>query len=474
MKKSFVASIAVASIALSIALISISCNTKNNQKQASSYKLKPFKEVTLSNGLNVTLIKDTLPYFAIQAVVGSGSSSDPKSKRGLAHIVGKTLNKGSLKKSATQIAQELDFQGSSFDLSVTKDSTQISLSGLSLYREEALKNLSDIMTQPSFPKNEIHRAIEQSQSQLKTLTDKPTFAQVIFNRYIYNNHPYSHPTIGYQKDLKTIKRADVVSFYNEHYSAKNMWLSIIGDFNEDKIMSDLEKYFGTGRLISGKRNSPTNSKLIENKELRIILINKPDLKQANIIIGQLAARRSSPHHMPLKVINSALSSSGSSSLLVKEIREKRGLTYSIRSNFNALKDRGYFLISTATRPGKVYETISETLKIVNNLVENGATKERVESSKSFLKGRFSLSLETPEELSSNLLYLKFHSVGADFFSNYISTIQNISNKDFNKTLREILSPKKMTIVVYAPSNLVREQLEKIGPVEEIQYNSIKL
>lgn len=432
-----------------------------------SFKLREYKEVTLKNGLKVILVEDKrLPYFSLNLLVKAGSSVDPLAASGTAAMVGELLDKGTSKRKAMELADAMGQIGSELDVSVGQDFTLVSASSLAQHRGELLTNFAEMVTVPAFSKSEVRRVKKQVLSQLQRTVDSPGhFAGVMFDSYLYGSHPYARRILGRKRDVKKLSKKNIIKYYLAYYRPNNSQLAVVGTFGPD-IVNQLENAFGSWRSRSPK--VATFPEVPSINGLQIQIIDKGDLKQSQIRLGHPGIKRTNPDYLKLRVANTILGGAFHSRL-VDEIRDRRGLTYSIRSQFDARKDTGPFMVSTFTRHEKVGETVSQTLKVIESFREKGVTDKEVADAKALLLGTFPRALETAERLAQTLLVLRYYNVPDSYLTNYLKDIGKIKTAEVNKVIKNYLQPGNMKVLVYSPKDKVLSQLRPIGLVQIKSY-----
>lgn len=450
-------------LSVTLFLVLSACSTNDGEK----YKLRAYEELKLDNGLQIILVKDSsLPYFSLQMLVKAGGVNDPESKTGLANMAAKLLSKSTKKHKALEIADIIGQMGAEFGASVEEDYTYIAASSLSEEKTKLIEIFSEIVTSPTFEESEIKRMKKQVVSGIKSVADSPpSFANIIYSSFIYGPHPYGRNQIGTIRDVNSIKRKDLMDFYEKFYSPNNSLLAITGDFN-DNIIQDITKAFTSWKPSQvPQKEFPLFPQI---SGVNIKLISKDDLAQSQIRIGHKAIKRTNPDFLKLRLASIILGG-GFSSRLMSRVRKERGLTYGISSYFGAEKDFGAFTVSTFTRHDKVGETVSETLAVLNKFKEEGVTEKELNSAKALAKGTFPRAIETAESFSRNLLLLRFYNISDTYLSDYYKNINKITLSEVNEAIKKYLNPSNLKILVYAPENQTIDQLRPIGLLEVEDY-----
>lgn len=442
----------------------VACQTT---KKSDSFEPMAHQEEVLPNGLKLIWIPDEkIPHYAIRLIIPAGSAHDPKGQEGVANMVSSLLDKGTAKRNATRIAADLERLGLSFSASTDNDSTMVGISGLSIHALKATEELYDLLANSQFHESEVRRDSELTQAQLKKIFDNPkSVASVAFEKALYGSHPYGSLTSGSLKSLKGLNRKMILDFYKKHYRPQGMSMAVVGKFGEVERAKVKE-------LFSQLKGEPVSGSPIVQPQAskpRIIFVEKSGLKQAEIRMGHLGIPRKQDDYLKLRVANTILGESFIGKLF-SEIREKRGLTYSIYSYFDPREVSGPFVISTFTRLDKIPEMIDETLKVYSDFAQ-GVSEEDVKDAISYLRGSFPQVIETSEDLAKQLLILNRYGVDSGYLSDFMTNISKLHAKDINGVLKTHFRPQDMIVVVYGPpgSNV---GLEKFGTVEKMNLQSL--
>lgn len=434
---------------------------------SSSIRLSSYRDIELKNGMKVILVEDrTLPFVGAGLLLKSGASQDPMGKSGLSDMTAQLLERGTKKKSATEIADAFGQLGTSFSASVDEDSAYFATSGLSSQQNELLDLFFEVLVEPSFSVREVSRIRSEFLSGIRRSYDHPSYvASRAFSQLLYGPHPYGRSVSGSERDVGSIKQKDVIRHYLKYYRPNNAILVLVGDLNKG-IKEDLER-----RLASWQPRNVEKSRLpalIDLKGLQIHLAHRADLKQSEVRMGHFGVRRNIEDYQILEVAETILSG-GFTSRLMSEIRVKRGLTYGISSTFDAREENGPFVISTNTRHEKVGEMIRETRNVLNEFYEKGATKQEVEEAKGYLRGAFPRRIETPSQMAQMLVGLRFYGIDDGYMTNYIRNLNKISVSDVNRVIKKYYRPKDMRVLVYGPKAQVLNQLRPLGAIEVKNY-----
>ena len=441
-------------------------NSGTGPLSGGAQSLRQYDEKILPNGLHIVFVPDdALPYFTLSMLIQSGSERDPDKLAGLTQMVAELLDKGSDKRKAPQIAQDLAQMGADFSAHAGFDFVHLNLSGLSSKSEKVLENFAEIILQPAFSNSEIERTRKQMLAQIERRVDNAeNFAGVAFDEYIYGSHPYGHALSGTRETIQAIKKRNVIQQYLRFYRPENAILAVVGKFTPD-MRSKIETAFSSWQKrdvapMEFHSIAPTNG-------LQIQVVDKPGSVQAQIRIGGVGIKRTDPDFLPLRVANTILGGAFSSRL-GDRVRIKLGLTYSISSEFDARGDYGPFQIATFTKNASTGQAISETLAVLSEFRNKGVSDKELASTKGYLKGIFPAAIETPEKFALNLLLLRRYGVPDSYLTNYISEIDKITAKQLNSVIKQHFEDKNLKVLVYTNASEVLPQLKAISPSVEVK------
>lgn len=426
--------------------------------------LRPYQEVTLSNGLRAILIPDdSLPYIAIQMTILGGSALDPDSKSGLTQFVASLLSKGTLKHSAIQIADLMGDMASEFSTEVGQDSIVLGASTLSAYEDQILELFGEIVTQPAFSEKEIARLKAQFIGRIDRKVDDPgDFANDIMEEYLYGNHPYAHDSMGTAMDLKSIQKKHIFQHYLKYFRPNRSLIVVSGKFGPD-LVTKLENTF---KSWEARPVEPiVFPKVAPIKGRQFLVVDRPHASQAQVRFATFGISRNDPDYLALRIANQILGEGSFASRLMAQVRVAKGLTYSISSAFDTNVDTGSFEISTFTKSSQVGTLLRETFEVLQNFQARGVTEEEVKVAKAGLLGNFPRAVETAERLGANLSTLRVYGVSDDYLANFMSNIQGVSVKEVNAAIARHFNFENMKILVVGDSKSILEQVRPFGLVE---------
>ena len=436
---------------------------------AQEIKLPPIKKTTLDNGLEVIIIEHhELPVVAFRLVLKSGSACDPSSKAGLANLTAGLLRKGTKTRSATQIAEEIDFVGGSWGGGAGLDATFGTCQVLTKYFDVGLDLLSDIILNPTFKEDEIERLRKQILAGIKQQKDDPeSVAEEKFREFVFGDHPYGQPSEGTEESIIAITRDDIVNFHKKYYVPNNAILAVVGDVKSDETIKKVKAKFSQWR---GAEITPPS--FIEPPPIKghqILLVDKPDLTQTYIRVGHFGIERKNPDYFAVRVMNYILGGGGFASRLMDEVRAKRGLTYGIHCSFDRYKLRGAYEVSTFTQNDSTVAAIGAIIEQIKKIRAEGVTDKELEDTKSFYNGYFPLQFETPSQIATQILDVELYDLGEDYIKNFRKNINAVTKKDILRVAQKYLDPDNLKLVVVSKADDVKSSLESMGSLEVTSF-----
>ncbi|MGC2236454.1 MAG: pitrilysin family protein [Pyrinomonadaceae bacterium] len=388
------------------------------------------KENKLPNGLTVAVVeRKNVPLVTVQLLIRNGASSEDMSKAGLANMTATLLTKGTKTRSATQIAEQMEFLGGSINTGAGWSNSVVTVNVMSDKLDQAMTILSDVVMNPSFKQDEIDLLKSQTLDNLNFNLQKPGFlADYVASKYSFGEHPAG----GTPKSINAVTRNDIIDFRQNSYTADNAVLIFAGDITTVKANALARKFFGTWKKSAKTTTGIGMTSETNNRNRRILVIDLPDSGQAavkylkDVKVGRVSSGNTSGVFYPAIVLNSLLGG-GYSSRLNQEIRIKRGLSYGAGSGFSWRSDESNFATSTQTKNESAAEVVKLVLDEIDKLAENSIAATELSPRKLVLTGDFGRDLETTQGLAGALADLYSFGLPAGELNNYMKSVQAISD-----------------------------------------------
>ncbi|MBL8151799.1 MAG: insulinase family protein [Blastocatellia bacterium] len=429
----------------------------------SSLKLPPYKKVKLTNGMTLFLVEQNeIPLVNFSIALRAGSTGDPNGKEGLASITASMLRKGTKTRTADKISSELDFVGGSLFFGARLEYSAGAAEFLKKDLNVGLDLLSDVLINPTFPKDELDKLLKKRIDEVIQTKESPDVAiDQYYDSYLYADHPYSRPTRGSEKSLANITLDDVKKFYDDYYTPENLIVAVVGDFTTSQMEAQIREKFEKWT----KKSSQSSSKLSEptlSKGHRLLLVDKPDATQTYFNIGNTSVNRYNPDRVGIDVVNT-LFGVRFTSMLNTALRINSGLSYGAVSNFNLLKAGGDFRISTYTQNATTEKAMDLALDILKQLHEKGITEEQLKSTKIYVKAQMATTLETSGQIAAQLTNLEIYGLDEKEINDYFSKVDSLTLDQTKQIIAKYFPLENLVFVLIGKKDDVGEVIKKYAP-----------
>lgn len=397
------------------------------------------------NGAKVLFVQaNDLPMLDIRMVFNAGSARDDD-KFGLASLVSRMLDEGTATRTTNQIADTFERLGASFSVGAYRDMFVADLRVLSdnNYLEPALDVFSDVLAHPSFPEDSFKRIFDGAQVGQQQRQQSPSAqAGILFYQHLYGNHPYAHSSNGTPESLKTISIDDLKKFHQRYFVGKNATIAIVGNVDTQAAKAISEKI--SANLAAGSPAETLPSGITLTKALHKHL--EFPSQQTHIMIGQATLRRDDPDYEALYVGNEIFGGGGFGSILMKELREKRGLTYGVYSSLSPMQVEGPFTISLSTRNDQATQALSLIRSNLQEFLRNGVTDTQVQEAKDNILGSFPLSTASNGNILAYLASMGFYNLPLDYLDSFNERINKVTAAQIKTAFNKHINTNKMLTV----------------------------
>ncbi len=417
----------------------------------------------LANGMEVILAEShSVPKFTGELFFRSGDAAVADRLPGLADMTATVARTGTAKRSSHQLEEDMRRVGADLSSGAGADSTVISFAGLSEFSEPLLATVSELAREASFPEGEFERERRQKLEAVRIERTTPGFlAAERLRKALFGAHPYAQvsPSVA---QVEAYRREDLLTVYREFYSPANALLLLVGDFQADAMLKQIERIFGGG---TGNRPAERESATPPKPHgRRVYLVHLPGAVQAQILTGCPGIIRKHPDWVRLGLANS-IYGGAFNSRLVMNIREDKGYTYSPRSSVNALRQHGYFSISAAVRNDVVAATLTEVFYELDRMRSLPVPEAELADARNYLSGAFSLGLGTQDGLLSQLATVALHELPEDYLETYRDRVRALTADDVLSAARTYFDSANMQVVVVGDRAQIEAQAALFGEVE---------
>jgi zinc protease len=421
----------------------------------------------LKNGLNVYAVSwPELPLVSIHLILPCGAEADPPGRGGLADLSAEMLTRGTQKRSAMQLAAEIDGLGALFSANSGWNGTSVYISGLSEDLGRLLALLLEIYTQPAFSPEEFEQLKKRRIGQLVQQKDEsPVTADERFQEILFQGTSYDHPVYGTLDSLPKLFVEEIKEFHRENFSPPGSFMVLVGDLQPEQCFQWVERNFPSiseKKTRVGEFSPPTLSRI------KTRIVDRPDLTQSQIRLGHIGISHAHPDYIPFEVMNYILGGGGFSSRLMQRIRSELGYTYGINSSLEPRKYSGPFTVSTFTPTEITFSCVREIFSVLQSFLEKGVTDQEREEAINFLTGSYPRRFETLSQIAQRIIQAELHGLRLEYLSTYPERVSGVSREMISRSAREIIHPQNMLAVVVGRSESFRHQFESLGLVEIAQ------
>lgn len=427
--------------------------------ESKKFEFPTYKEATLDNGLRVFVIEDhEQPMLSFNILMPGGDALE--AKKDAAGFAAALIMKGTKTKSAFEISKVLDGLGANLSVSNSTEFTRVSGSSVIKHKEVLFDMLVDVMTNPTFPKEELDKIKVQAKAGIKSEKGDPgSLASNMAKKALFGqDHPYA--SVSTEETVDAITVDDIKKYYKDFYLPNSSSMVIVGDFKTDDIIKELNKKLATwkkGDLV--KLEIPVPKPMPKG----IYFIERKGSVQSAVRYANMTVPFNDADYMNINVASHVINSSFAGRMF-KIIREKHSYTYSPTGGHSSNRFYNYSIFGSDVRNDVTDSTIiSINDEILGDLYKNGPTEEELETIKQFRIGQFYLSFESSGFLGSLIQSYDFKGVPIRMIKEYPNQYDKVSALDVQKAVTKYLNPADgYVIVVGDPS--VKEQLEKFGTV----------
>lgn len=399
---------------------------------------------TCTNGVRVIIEPiTTVRSVAIGVWVGTGSRYEELQNNGISHFLEHMFFKGTQKRSAKEIAESFDSVGGQVNAFTSKEYTCYYAKVLDTHKNMALDVLADMFFESTFIEEELEKEKNVVLKEIKMYEDTPDdIVHDCISQASFGNHPLGYPILGTKETVKSFTREDLFAYKEQMYSPDAVVISVAGNVDESFIR-EIESYFGHFTSPNHEKASEKPIFLFDTKA------KKKTTEQAHLCIGFEGLPVGHERLYDLVILNNILGGSMSSRLF-QEVREERGLAYSVFSYHSSYQDQGLLTIYGGTGSDQLEKLYAVILKEIEGLKQDGVTEKEVMNSKEQLKGNLMLGLESTNSRMSrngkNELLLKRHrsldEIIAQIDAVTLSSVNMLAKDLFDQSFsRALISPK---------------------------------
>ena len=411
----------------------------------------------LENGIRV--IGDPMPHYRSVSMgvwVDAGSVCENEAEAGASHFIEHMLFKGTERRTAAEIAAEMDAIGGNLNAFTAKECTCFYAKVLDEHLPRAADMLADLLRNSKFDEADIEREKGVVCEEILMTEDSPEdMAHETLCALLYENTPLAKPILGTQESVRSFTRETLMDYMGRHYMPNNIVISCAGHFEREALMDALNRYFAGGGM--GERSPRKVSTLSGGHRFRAV---EKDIEQVHLCLGFPGFALDEDGQYALFVLNNALGGSMSSRLF-QSIREARGLAYSVYSYPSSYTETGYFALYAGTGEGTAEQVTALILEELEKLRKNGLTKEEFIRSKEQLKGSYMLGQESTSARSNAIGKMELLRGRVYSEEEIMQRIERITMDDVQAILPKVLDANAMCASAVGRVENIAEKLQKM-------------
>lgn len=409
------------------------------------------QRVRSPGGIEAWLVQDdSIPVISFSFSFRGGAALDPKGKEGLADMVSGLLDEGAGKLDSKAFQEALEDIATSLGFDAEREHFRGSLRTLSEHKDRAFELLQLALGEPRFDAAPVERIRGQLIASLDSQKDNPRrIAGRAWYGLVFGDHPYGKPIAGVPTSVSAITRADLARFVRERFVRDELTIGAAGDISAEELSRRLDQVFGT----LPQRGSSADLPEVVPVGGKLVVIRKP-IPQSVVVFGQAGLKRDDPDYYAAYVMNHILGGGGFSSRLTEEIREKRGLAYSVYSYLNPMDRTGLIMGGLGTANARVATSLDLVRSEWQRIAHDGVSEDELSAAKNYINGSFPLRLDSTRSIAGMLLAIQINRLGIDYIDRRASLINAVTGDDIRRVAAPLLGSEKLTVVVVGnPSGL---------------------
>ena len=358
-----------------------------------------YRKLVLDNGMRVVTERiPTLKSVTVGIWVNTGSRDEQPAQAGYSHFIEHMFFKGTRSRSASEISREIDGLGGEMNAFTTRETTTFYVKVLDQQLQQALELLADLFHHSRFDSKEVEKEKQVVLEEIRMVQDDPEdLVQELHTGQVLGRHPLGRSILGREDTIQSLRRPDLLGYIDAHYDPSQIVIAIAGSFDQATVERLVQRYFGKRKPVNGSLRSPRRPPDVRGG----VLAKKKPLEQVHLCLGLKGVAAGHRDRYAVYALNSVLGGSMSSRLF-QEVREKRGLAYSIYSFLSGYSDVGTITVYAATRPKEVERVVDLVCREITRMHKHGIDRKELERAKNQMKGSLMLSLESSHSRMSKL------------------------------------------------------------------------
>ena len=409
------------------------------------------EEVVSEGGIKAYLISEpAIPFMSLSFRFAGGAVSDPNGREGVANLVSVLLDEGAGDLDSQAFQTELEDLAIRLSFNTGRDSFSGDLKTLTVNRERAFELLRLALNEPRFDDAPIARMKSQIQASLRRRLDDPDrLASRAWFERAFGDHVYARPVDGTIETVEAITKDDLKNFVAGRFAQDNLLIGVAGDITADELGPLLDHAFGSLPEVS----EPLLAKPTSPEENGVSVVRQ-DVPQSKVLFGQKGLMRNDPDYYAAYVTNHILGGGGFSSRLTKEIREARGLAYSVYSYLYPTEQAPIWMGGLGTSNASVTEALGLVHSEISRMAKGDVSEQELIDAKTYLTGSFPLRFTSNDRIAGLLVSIQVNDLGLDYLDKRNDFIEAVTLEDLKRVAARLYDPDSLlTVVVGNPPDL---------------------
>jgi zinc protease len=430
-------------------------------------------EETLPNKLRVVVLENhEVPFVTATLALFAGAYTDDPARPGVASMACSMITKGTARRSAAELAEELEGNAISLSASAELDAATVSASAVSDRFEKMMGLLAEVVREPTFPASEFETQRNQILTGLMVSARQAEYqASRELRRRLFGSHPYARTATGEVEDVKRLKVDDLAPWWKTYVRPDMGILYIAGDVSAKGALDVVRSTLGDWKA-PGDQPVTTTPPIPDSPPTRLYLVDRPASVQSQIRIGHASYPRSHSRYFPALVLSQVFGGSFGSRLN-ESVRVQKGLTYGAHGGFTASRFAGTFTASTFSKTSTTAAAVRAVLDEIQRIRTDPPAADELEITRSYLSGSFARHRETPQAQIGNLWSIERDGLQRDHFKKYLAAVAAMPAKDVAAAAQALVRPDKLVIVVVGEADKIKDDLAAIAPVTIIDEKGVE-
>ncbi len=403
------------------------------------------QRVVSKGGIEAWLVEEhAVPLIALEIGFKGGARRDPRGKEGVSYLLSSMLDEGAGELESQAFQTRLEDLAVRLSFDAGRDGFYGSLRTLTKNKDAAFDLLHMALTEPRFDAEPLERmrrsilvSLNREASNPRSIASKRWYAE------IFGDHVYGRPSKGTPDTVAALTADDLRAYVSAHFAKENLKIAVVGDIDAETLSDLLDKTFG-----DLKDTQDPGDLAIANiaSDEKLIVIDR-DQPQSMAMFGGPGLMMDDPDFFPAYVMNYILGGGGFASRLMEEVREKRGLAYSVSTNLGALDYAGFLIGSVATENERIGESLNIIRSEMERLAREGVSDQELQNAKTYLTGSFPLRFDSNASIANQLVGYQLVGRPIDYINTRNSQIEAVTREDIQRVAKRLMKPEMFTTVV---------------------------